>query len=112
MNFTKYVNQVYVTGHIIGRPVMRKLRTGDNVMRFSLKTKEEFLGEDGQSRFVNQNVQISAMGNSSTTLINDCDSASLIAVEGRLVTRHFRDKKGQLRNVTEIRANGVDVMPV
>lgn len=111
MNFTKYVNQVYVTGHMTGKPVVRKLRTGDSVMRFSLKTQEEFLGEDGQSRFVKQNVQITTMGNNAFGLINDCDSSSLIAVEGRLVSRHFRDKKGQLRNVTEIRANGVDVMP-
>lgn len=96
------MNRATLVGRAGGDPEIRKLASGEDVVRFSLATTERFTRRDdtaGQSTEWHSIVAFGAAAEAVRTRVRKGDP---VLVEGRIATRSWKDRTGSLRHTTEI----------
>lgn len=101
------VNRVQLTGNLGGKPEIRNFENGNKVARFSVATSEEFTSKSGEKAKDTQWHSVAAWGKLAELVETELNKGSYVSVEGKLVTRHYNDKSGQKRYITEVVASDV-----
>ena len=103
------LNKVMILGNLGRDPEVRQTQSGRTVANFSVATTDSWgTGEDRQER--PEWHQVVVWGKSAEACGQYLTKGRQVLVEGRLQTRHYEDKDGVTRSVTEIVAQQVQFM--
>lgn len=99
-------NLVILIGHLGRDPETRSLDGGNEVTTLNLATTESYKDKSGEWQKSTEWHRVVCWGQRSTQAAK-YQKADLLTIEGKLVTRKWKDKEGQERYTTEINANSL-----
>jgi single-strand DNA-binding protein len=95
-------NKVQLLGRVGRDPETRYTQSGDPISNFSLATSQKVKGEERTEWH-----QVSVFGKTAEIVEKYVRKGALILVEGRLQSREYTDKTGQVKKVWEIVGSNV-----
>ena len=98
-------NRVQLIGNLGGSPEVRTTETGKKLARFSVATNESYRSTQGEKVSETQWHSLIAWGKTAEIAEKYLDKGTEVVVEGKLVHRHFVDKDGVKRFVTEVQVS-------
>lgn len=101
------INKVILIGRLTKDPELRKTQTGISNCSFSLCCERNYKKDGAQSEDF---PIVVAWNKTADNITKYCTKGSLIAVEGRLQTRNFKDKNNRNVFVTEVVAESVQFL--
>jgi single-strand DNA-binding protein len=104
------MNHVNLIGKISSEPKVLILENGRKLAQFSMSTQETFLDEFGNVIKKNQWHRISAWGNWVNVLEELGQKGIKLAVEGKLVSRFYKNQAGSKQFVTEVEVNDLVIL--
>jgi single-strand DNA-binding protein len=99
------VNKIILVGRLGADPESRYAPTGMQIANFSLATNEKRKNEKHTEWF-----KIIAFDKLASTVVALLKKGSLTYVEGRVQSRKYTDKAGIERTITEVIANGIQIL--
>lgn len=105
------LNQAQIIGHIGRDPETRYMPNGDAVTNFSVATSETW--KDKQTGEKKESVEwhrITTFGRLAEICGELLRKGSLVFIQGKLVTRKWKDKDGSERSSTEIKADQMRIL--
>jgi single-strand DNA-binding protein len=104
------VNKVILVGNLGRDPEMRYMPSGDAVASFSIATTETWKDKGGERQEKTEWHRITMFGKQAEIAGQYLKKGSSVYVEGRLETRKWTDKEGHERQVTEVRADRMQML--
>lgn len=98
-------NKVLLIGNLGNEPDVRTTETGKKMARFSMATSETYRNAKGEKVTDTQWHKLVAWGKLAEIVEKYLAKGREVAVEGKLVTRHFTDKEGNRKYMTEVQVN-------
>ncbi len=95
-------NRVLLFGRLGAQPETRTLAQGLTVTRFSIATTESYRNEQGERINETQWHQLVAWGKTAIIASKYLEKGKEVAIEGKLVTRHYTDQQGHKHYITEV----------
>ena len=95
-------NKVQLIGNLGMDPEVRTLESGKKFAKVSLVTSETYKNPKGDRITETQWHNLIAWGKTADIVEKFCKKGSELAIEGKLISRHYTDKEGIKRYVTEI----------
>lgn len=105
-----HMNHVNLIGKLSSDPRIIELPNGKRIANFSLSTKQEFLGIDGQLKSKKNWHRVTAFGKWVTVLEELCSKGVNVAIEGKLVSRFYKQPNGTKGMVSEIEINDLIIL--
>ncbi len=105
------LNKVMLIGNAGKEPNVNTTSSGQKVATFSLATTEEWNDQNGQRQSRTEWHYIVAWGKLAEIVGAYVHTGTKIYIEGRIQSRSYQDKNGQDRNVTEVVANEMILLP-
>ena len=102
----KLKNAVNLIGRTGITPTIRTFENGMKLAKFSLATNETIRVANGK-KTLTQWHKIIAWGNKAELVERYVNKGQLIAVDGKLVNRAYKDNSGSNHRVTEIQVNEI-----
>ena len=96
------MNRATLLGHAGRDPEFRELAKGERAASFTLATSERWTGKDGRPAEATEWHRVVVYGAAVAAVGTMLRKGVAVLVEGRIVTRAYRDKEGATRTVTEI----------
>lgn len=104
------MNHVNLIGKISSDPKVICLGNGKKIAQFSMSTQETYLDSSGNVKKKNQWHRISAWGNWVSVLEELGEKGLSLAVEGKLVSRFYKDQAGDRKLITEVEVNDLIIL--
>ena len=101
------INKVILIGNLGKEPEYKTLQDGTAVAKLALATSESFRLKSGETKTDTQWHTIIVWRGLANFVRDYTRKGSLIYIEGKLQNRHFEDKEGQKKYVSEIVADQV-----
>ncbi len=96
------LNKVTLIGNLGNDLEFQKLEGDIGVAKFSLATTESFKDKNGQAHSTTEWHTVVLWRSLAELARNYLTKGSLVYIEGKLKTRHYEDKEGIRRYVTEV----------
>tara|TARA_B100000029_G_scaffold499540_1_gene570087 strand:- start:147 stop:485 length:339 start_codon:yes stop_codon:yes gene_type:complete len=103
----KSVNRVILIGHLGAKPEGRYTQQGVSTASFSLATNECWKGSDNKTHEHTEWHQIVVWHNLADFATQYLDKGHLVYLEGTIKTRTWKDKKNDIKKITEIIATQI-----
>ncbi|MBN4077572.1 single-stranded DNA-binding protein [bacterium AH-315-C20] len=104
------MNNLQNAVNLIGRtgidPVIRTFENGVKLAKFSIATNETIIEANGKSQKTQWH-QIVAWGKKAEMIEKFVKKGQLLAVDGKLINRIFKDASGNNKKITEIQVNEI-----
>ncbi|MBA3663497.1 MAG: single-stranded DNA-binding protein [Bacteroidetes bacterium] len=100
-------NRVQLTGNLGAKPEIKVFDTGNKLARFSIATSEEYTTKKGEKATDTQWHNIAVWGKLVDVVEANLDKGTQVSIDGKLVTRHYLDKNGTKKYITEVVASDV-----
>ena len=104
------MNHVNLIGKMCSTPRFVELKNGRKIAQFTLSTKETFLDKEGNTKVKNQWHQLSAWGKWVKVLEELGASGMNLAIEGRLVSRFYKNQTGEKKHISEVEVNDLIIL--
>lgn len=104
------LNKAILIGRLGKDPETRYVASGDAICNFSLATSESWKDKSGEKKDKVEWHSISAFGKLAEICGKYLKKGSLVYIEGKIQTRKWKDKDGQDRYTTEIRADQMKML--
>jgi len=101
------LNRVYLLGNLGQDPELRATQSGQSVLSLRMATNERFKNNEGEWVDRAEWHSVVVWGKRAEALKKILSKGSPIMVEGRIQTRKWEDKEGNVRYTTEIIAREV-----
>ena len=101
----KGLNKVTLIGNLGKAPEISTLDGNINVAKFTLATSESYKDEKGETHTTTEWHNIVMWRTMADLAVKYLQKGSLVYIEGKLKTRHYDDKQGNKKYVTEIIAD-------
>ncbi len=98
-------NRVLLIGRLGAQPETKIFGNGNAVARFSIATSETYKNDKGERVDETQWHNLVAWGKTAEIVARFLNKGKEVAIEGKLVTRHYTDKDGVKHHITEIVVN-------
>ncbi|EAR16264.1 MULTISPECIES: single-stranded DNA-binding protein [Robiginitalea] len=98
-------NKVQLIGNLGQDPEVTVLDGGGKMARFSLATNEIYKNAQGEKVTDTQWHQVVAWGKIADIVESYLNKGKEVAVEGKLIHRHYDTEEGQRKYVTEVRCS-------
>lgn len=95
-------NRVQLIGNLGMDPEVKNLEGGKTVARLSIATNEIYKNKKGEKTTDTQWHNLVAWGKTAEIAEKYLKKGSEVAVEGKLTSRSYEDKKGEKKYITEI----------
>ena len=95
-------NSVRLIGRVGNNPEVKTFDNGNRVASFSLATNEVYYNDQGEKQETTQWHNLVAWGKTAEIIQKYVEKGKEIAIEGKLTYRHYDDKDGNKRYITEI----------
>lgn len=104
------MNHVNLIGKMCSTPRIVELSGGKKVAQFTLSTKETYLDATGTTKTRSQWHQLSAWGRW-VKILEELGSVGMgMAVEGKLITRFYKNKEGEKKFISEVEINDLVIL--
>jgi len=103
----KGINKVILIGNTGKDPEYKTLQDGTPVAKLTIATTESYRLKNGETQTKTEWHSIIAWRSLATFAHQYIHKGSLLYVEGKLRNRHFEDKEGQKKYITEVVADQV-----
>ena len=107
---TELKNKVQLTGHLGNNPDVRLTGKGRKYARFSIATNEFYKNSKGEAVSNTYWHNIVAWGKTADVAEQVLHKGTEVSVEGKLVSKHYVDKEGVKRYITEVEVNQINVV--
>ena len=99
------LNVVAIMGRLVADPELRTTQQGTNVCTFRIACERNYTpkGQQRQADFVD----IVAWGKTAEFICKFFQRGSMIAIDGRIQTRHYQGNDGSNRTAVEVVANNI-----
>lgn len=104
------MNYVNLIGKMSSEPKYRELENGRTIASFTMSTKESYLDEQGNPRSKNHWHKLTAWGSWIPVIEEFAQPGLKVAIEGRLITRFFKDKTGRRSSISEVEVNDLIIL--
>lgn len=104
------LNKVLLIGNVGKDPEVRHLESGAAVATITLATSERYRDRNGEMRELTEWHTVIAWRQLAELAENYIRKGSQIYVEGKIRSRSWDDQNGQKRYVTEIQADGIQLL--
>lgn len=104
------MNHVNLIGKMCSTPRFVELKNGRKIVQFTLSTKETFLDKEGNTKVKSQWHQLSAWGKWVKVLEELGTSGMNLAIEGRLVSRFYKNQTGEKKHISEVEVNDLIIL--
>lgn len=101
------LNKVTLIGNLGKDPEVRKLEGNINVAKFTLATSESYKDDAGQTHTHTEWHNIVLWRGLADLCEKYLKKGSTVCIEGKLRTRSYEDKEGDIKYVTEIIADNI-----
>ena len=98
-------NRVQLIGNLGNTPEIINLESGKKLVKFSLATNETYRNDKGEAIKETQWHKIVAWGKTADIVTNHLQKGNEVAIEGKLVSRSYKDQNGNKKYITEIVVN-------
>lgn len=98
-------NRVLLIGRLGAQPETKILAGGQSMTRFNLATTENYRNNKGESITQTQWHSLVAWGKTAEIAAKYLEKGKEVAIEGKLVTRHYTDKNRTKHHITEVIVN-------
>ena len=98
-------NKVQLIGNLGQDPEVTELENGGKLARFSIATNETYRNGSGEKVTETQWHQVVAWGKIAEVAGNYLNKGREVALEGKLIHRHYDTEDGQRKYVTEVRCS-------
>ena len=98
-------NRVQLIGNLGATPEVKSLDGGNKVARFPIATSENYTNKNGEKITDTHWHNVVVWGKLAGIAEQLLQKGSQIAVDGKLTTRNYTDKKGVKKYITEVVAN-------
>lgn len=105
------LNKVFLIGRLTADPQLRTTPSGDQVATFSIATNRNWTDRSGQRKEAAEYHNIVVWGRQAEIVNQFLKKGGLVFVEGRLQTRSWEGKDGQMRKTTEIIGERIQLGP-
>lgn len=99
------MNHVNLIGKISSEPKVISLGNGKKLAQFSMSTEESYLDDLGNTLKKDQSHRITAWGNWVAILEELGQKGIQLAIEGKLVSRFYKNQAGDRKFITEVEIN-------
>ena len=103
------MNHVNLIGKVSSAPKVIELADGRKIAQFTMSTKEMYLDEMGKTKTRSNWHRLTAWGRWVKVLEELCQEGMDLAVEGKLVTRFYKNN-GEQRSVSEVEINDLIIL--
>jgi single-strand DNA-binding protein len=103
------MNHVNLIGKVSSVPKVIELADGRKIAQFTMSTKEVYLDETGKTKTRSNWHRLTAWGRWVKILEELGQEGMDLAVEGKLVTRFYKNK-GEQRSVSEVEINDLIIL--
>ena len=100
-------NKVQLIGNLGNAPEVRNTENGKKMVRFSVATNESYRNASGEKINETQWHNLIAWGKLADIAEKYLAKGTEVAIEGKLVSRHYTDKDGNKKHITEIQVHEV-----
>jgi single-strand DNA-binding protein len=100
-------NKVQLIGNLGKAPEVRNAENGKKMVRFSVATNESYRDAAGEKVNETQWHNLVAWGKLADIAEKYLAKGTEVAIEGKLVSRHYTDKEGNKKQITEIQVHEV-----
>lgn len=97
-------NKVQLIGNLGSTPEIKMLETGKKMARFSIATNEVYKNAKGERIKETQWHNVVAWGQIAEIVSRYLTKGKEVAIEGKLVNRHYTDSAGIKKYITEVHA--------
>ena len=104
------LNKVFLIGNVGKDPEIRHLESGAVVATFTLATTERYKNRNGEATEQTEWHNIVAWNNLAELAENYIVKGSQLFIEGRIRSRKYTNQSGEERYVTEIVADGIQLL--
>lgn len=105
------LNKIFIIGRLTADPQLRTTPAGDQVGTFSVATNRNWTDRSGQRKESTEFHNVVVWGRQAEIVNQFLKKGSTIFVEGRLQTRSWEGKDGQMRKTTEIIGERIQLGP-
>lgn len=105
------VNKVFICGNVVADPELRTTPTGQAVTTLRVATNRFWADKAGQRQQAAEFHNVVLWGKQAQVASQFLTKGGTVFIEGRLQTRSWTDKNGQMRYITEIVAEGMQLGP-
>ncbi len=107
---SRCLNKVMIIGNLGNDPALNHTKNGDPVSNFRVATNENWLKKDGSKVENTEWHRIVAWGNLAQICSQYFSKGDLVYIEGKLRTKRWEGKEGEVKYTTEIVANEVKLL--
>lgn len=104
------INKVFIMGYL-GRDVeLKHTQNGQPIATMNIATNESYTGQDGNRVQRTEWHRVMVYGKQAENCARYLSKGSIAFIEGSLATRKWKDRDGQDKQITEIKAQRVQFM--
>lgn len=104
-------NKAIIAGRVTANPELRTTPNGQSVTSFGVATNQKWTDKNGKPQESVEFHNIVAWGRKAELASQYLMKGGLVLIEGRLQTRSWTDKEGQIQRTTEILADNIQFGP-
>lgn len=104
------LNKVMLIGRLGQDPELRYAQSGAPILNLNVATDESYTDRDGNRQERVEWHRVAVFDRAAENCATNLRKGSLVFVEGKLVTRKWKDAQGADRQVTEIRAQTIQAL--
>lgn len=104
-------NKAIIAGRVTANPELRSTPGGQSVTAFGVATNQKWTDKNGKAQESVEFHNVVAWGRKAELASQILSKGALVLIEGRLQTRTWTDKDGQIRRTTEIVADNIQFGP-
>ena len=98
-------NKVQLIGNLGQEPEIINLESGKKLAKFAIATNDHYYNKQGDKITDTQWHNIIAWGKTADIVEKYINKGQEVAIQGKLTSRSYEDKKGQKKYITEIVCN-------
>ncbi len=98
-------NRVQLVGNLGANPEVKTLESGNKVARFSVATSEYYTNKKGEKISETHWHNVVVWGKLAAIAQQLLQKGTEVAIDGKLSTRHYTDKSGSKKYITEVVAS-------
>lgn len=102
------MNKVILIGHMAGDPALKRTQNGTSVCSFRIGVQRRYVNAQGvkEADFIN----VTAWRGAAEVVSKYTKKGSKIGIVGSLQVRSYADKEGEMRYVTEVIADEIELL--
>lgn len=104
------INKIYIAGNLVFDPDVGKISNGSTIVKLKVATTRSWTDNNGQRQEGDTDWHPVVMFGQTAEIGRDARKGDRVFIEGSHKTRKFKDRNGNEQQVSEIKANHIEII--